>query len=77
MERQKGALSLIVSDTGVGLPEGFDIATATTLGLKLASTALGQLRGTISVGPGPGAAFRMHLPERVDGTDSGKTRSLK
>lgn len=65
MERRQGAFALVVSDTGVGLPAGFDIATMASLGLKLASAALDQLHGAISFAPGSGASFRMDVPEIV------------
>jgi two-component sensor histidine kinase/CheY-like chemotaxis protein len=69
MERGKTICALLVSDTGIGLPAGFDPATVPTLGLRLACAAVGQLHGVISIGAGPGAKLRIEFPESfaVDG----------
>lgn len=43
---------LIVCDTGVGLPEGFDLAQASSLGLRIVQTIAEQdLRGTFELAP--------------------------
>lgn len=48
---------LTVSDTGVGLPEGFEIERADSLGLKLVSVLVKQLAGAIRIGTGGGTEF--------------------
>jgi PAS domain S-box-containing protein len=45
LERADDALSLVVADDGVGLPEGFDLASCRTLGLKLVHALASQLDG--------------------------------
>jgi two-component sensor histidine kinase len=42
-------LILTVSDNGVGLPEDFEIENCGSLGLKLVSVLVRQLKGTIEV----------------------------
>jgi PAS domain S-box-containing protein len=51
-----------VSDTGVGLPPGFDLAQASNLGLRLVRTFAARLQGAVTVDPGQGAAFRVSFP---------------
>lgn len=45
---------LLVKDNGVGLPAGFNIANAQTLGLKLVRLLTEQLNGSVAIRPGPG-----------------------
>jgi PAS domain S-box-containing protein len=52
-----GQVQLIVRDTGVGLPTGFDVQRATSLGLQLVTTLTEQLEGTLTVENGQGTAF--------------------
>jgi two-component sensor histidine kinase len=54
-------LVLCVRDDGIGLPSGFDLTGATSLGLKLVSNLVGQLGGQLVVErpPDGGAAFRV------------------
>jgi PAS domain S-box-containing protein len=47
-----GRVRLQVSDTGVGLPAGFDYTHCTSLGLQLVSDLARQLQGRLEVGPG-------------------------
>jgi two-component sensor histidine kinase len=43
-------LQVTISDDGVGLPEGFDIATSPNLGLQIVRTLTeNELRGTLSL----------------------------
>ena len=46
---------LIVTDNGVGLPEGFAVQNCESLGLKLVGVLVKQLRGVLHLGPGNGA----------------------
>ncbi|MBI4301346.1 MAG: histidine kinase, partial [Chloroflexi bacterium] len=48
---------LTVSDNGIGLPEDFEMHGYSTLGLKLVSALVNQLRGEIKVSTGLGARF--------------------
>jgi PAS domain S-box-containing protein len=50
---------LRVSDNGVGLPAGRDWRQSGSLGLRLVHILAGQLRGTVEIGTGPGAEFRI------------------
>ncbi|HEX7872399.1 MAG TPA: DUF4118 domain-containing protein [Sphingobium sp.] len=45
-------LRIIVSDDGQGVPEGFDAATSSSLGLKIATTLARQLNGSYALYPG-------------------------
>lgn len=57
MRHESNSFLLIVSDNGVGLPEGFEIENSSSLGLKLVSVLTKQLNGTLRVGTGHGAEF--------------------
>jgi two-component sensor histidine kinase len=43
-----------VKDTGVGLPEGFDLSKAETLGFQIVRDLVKQLSGSIEVRKGDG-----------------------
>ena len=49
VRRQEGVLTLAVEDNGSGLPESFDIASRTGLGLQLVRTLTTQLNGVLRV----------------------------
>jgi two-component sensor histidine kinase len=55
-------VTLIVSDDGVGLPGGFDLDKAASLGLKLVHNIVGQLGGGISLGGAPGVTWTITCP---------------
>ncbi len=58
-------VELGVTDNGKGLPDGFDIAKSTTLGLRLVSSLTGQLGGTLSVMKNdPGTTITVQFPTR-------------
>jgi len=58
-----GRHRLIVSDHGRGLPDGLDVARATTLELKVVSDFAGQLKGGLRAEPNlPGARLIVELP---------------
>ena len=46
---EKGLITLIVADTGVGLPAGLDFRNTPSLGLQLVDLLVRQLRGSINV----------------------------
>ncbi len=52
-------LTLVVSDTGIGLPEDTDITDAKTLGLQLIGDLVNQLGGTLDIERDGGTAFRI------------------
>jgi PAS domain S-box-containing protein len=58
-----GHLTLEVGDDGVGLPPGFDVTRADSLGLELVKTLVDQLRARLEVAGPPGALFRVHFEE--------------
>jgi len=56
------SISMTVRDDGVGLPEGFDINTTTTLGLHLVKIlAEDQLRGKLEVVSDEGTSFKIEF----------------
>ncbi|EMG36062.1 PAS domain S-box [Desulfocurvibacter africanus PCS] len=55
---------LEISDTGRGLPEGYDFRTAKSLGLQLVVRLVKQLHGSIELVPGAGTHFRLNFPVR-------------
>ncbi|MBM9467549.1 sensor histidine kinase [Nakamurella leprariae] len=80
-----GALELTVQDTGPGLTAdqaavafrpgwstkpGTGPAGTRGLGLALVAQAVGRLRGTVTVRPGPGARFVVRLPVAAPGWDA-------
>jgi two-component sensor histidine kinase len=53
--REPDRLTVTVADSGVGLPEGFDLETATSLGLQIVRTlVVGELGGRLRISPRPG-----------------------
>lgn len=63
MRRIPGELVLTVRDDGVGLPEGFDLATSAQLGLDIVRTVVeDDLRGTLSFSSGRGTMFTVRVP---------------
>lgn len=64
LTRLNGNLSVRVSDNGVGLPEGFDLAVRKSLGLRIVGTLTRQLRGCFSArNSDPGALFELTFAE--------------
>ena len=61
-EREDGEYLLTVSDNGIGLPEGFDLATAASLGLKLVHTLVEQLGGKVSLAVTTGTTWTIICP---------------
>jgi two-component sensor histidine kinase len=47
LRRTSNGVHMVVNDNGIGLPEGFNPARSTTMGLKLASGLAHQLGGTL------------------------------
>jgi len=53
---------LCVRDNGIGLPANRDWQQSKSLGVRLVHMLAHQLRGTVTIGPGPGAEFRVTFP---------------
>jgi two-component system CheB/CheR fusion protein len=53
---------LRITDSGVGLPAEFDPARTTSMGIRLVTMLVRQLKGKLEIGPGPGASFTVHFP---------------
>ncbi len=64
-----GQLAITVSDSGVGLGPVSDLDEVETLGLKLVSTLVEQLEGSLKIEEKRGTTFRMtfwvHLPDKA------------
>jgi len=57
-----GALRLVVSDDGVGLPAAVDWRAPVSLGLRIVNILAEQVRAVMDVQTGPGTAFTLTLP---------------
>jgi len=70
-----GGLMLLIDDDGVGLPEGFDLESATSLGLQIVRTlVVGELGGRLRVIPRPGGGTEAVVDVPV-GCDSPPARA--
>jgi len=58
-----GKYVLIVSDDGVGLPQGLDFRNSPSLGLQLVNTLVEQLEGTIELEKAAGTTFTIKFGE--------------
>ena len=58
-------LTLIVRDTGQGLPKDFDFNTTKSLGLQLVNILTNQLEGTLEIDCRSGAEFRISFSELI------------
>jgi len=67
------AVRLRVADDGVGLPADFDLQKLQSLGLQLVSDLVGQLRGRLEIGHGPGAVFDVVFTPQAAHTTGGAT----
>ena len=71
-----GKVNLIVSDDGVGLPEGFDINGNRTLGLRLVKILVeNQLDGTLEIISKEGTIFNIKFDIKVD--EDGKRQKAR
>jgi len=55
-------IRLRVEDDGVGLPEGFDITKASSLGMQLVQGLTAQIRGELEISRENGTAFSIVFP---------------
>jgi len=74
--QEDGRIRITVQDDGVGMPEGFDINKASSLGLKLVRNLVQQqLKGTLEIKGDRGTEVIVELPiqtpERKDVKDTG------
>jgi two-component sensor histidine kinase len=63
--RDGAALQMVVDDDGRGMPDSFVLEESPSLGLSIVRTLVGELGGTISVGPGSHGGTRacVSLPD--------------
>jgi len=57
-----GGYALTFTDNGVGLPEGFDIHGAKTLGMNLIASLTEQLRGELEISTAEGTRYTITVP---------------
>jgi two-component sensor histidine kinase len=62
-----GQYVLAVRDNGVGLPDGLDIQSTETLGLRLVTTLVRQLRGTVELRSDGGTEFEIRFDRPARG----------
>ena len=60
---QHDKLKLVISDNGVGLPESLDMENVETLGLKMVTILVNQLRGTLELDKTGGIEFKIIFEE--------------
>ena len=73
--REPERLTVTVADSGVGLPEGFDLETATSLGLQIVRTlVVGELGGRLRITPRPGGGTEAVVDLPVGHESSGQDR---
>ena len=53
---------LQIMDSGPGLPSGFDVMNATSMGLRLVNMLVRQLRGRLKVENEHGASWTLSFP---------------
>ncbi len=63
-QEDAGKFILEIADNGIGLPKGFDLRKAETLGLQLVATLVEQLDGKIEIKGNKGAVFTIRFEER-------------
>ena len=73
--REPERLTVTVADSGVGLPEGFDLESATSLGLQIVRTlVVGELGGRLRITPRPGGGTEAVVDLPVGPEPSGPDR---
>lgn len=55
-------IALIISDNGIGFPQGIDFRNTESLGLQLVNSLMNQIGGTIELNATQGTEFKMKLP---------------
>jgi PAS domain S-box-containing protein len=64
-ENDDESYELIIKDTGVGLPENFNLMTAKSLGLLIVNSLVRQINGTLNASNRDGAEFRITFTEEA------------
>jgi two-component sensor histidine kinase len=62
---EDGRTILTIGDDGVGLPEGFNQAGGSGLGLRVIQALAGNMGATLDIVSGPGLSFRLAMPASV------------
>jgi PAS domain S-box-containing protein len=71
LHKKAQTIELIVSDTGIGLPENADLNTSHTLGFTLIHGWVNQVQGTLEIDRTAGTCFRITFQEPVYKTPGG------
>lgn len=67
----EGEIELVVSDNGIGIPDGLDLRNISSLGLQLVNTLVAQLHGEIKLDRTEGTEFCIKLrKEPKDGQNA-------
>ncbi|ACK72926.1 signal transduction histidine kinase [Gloeothece citriformis PCC 7424] len=61
---KKQLFSLKIEDNGIGLPEGLNVKTTPSLGLRLVRALTRQLKGTLEMYNNNGAVFQLIFPQQ-------------
>ncbi|MFX1253617.1 MAG: PAS domain S-box protein [Promethearchaeota archaeon] len=69
LNQNNETITLLVSDTGAGFPEGFDFQTTDSLGLQLVFTLADQLQGTVELDTKDRTTFKVTFPEKIANND--------
>jgi PAS domain S-box-containing protein len=69
LHREAGSIHLRIRDDGHGVPEGFEVDSASGLGLRLVSALVSQLHGTISVSGEDGTEWDVRLTDPGSGNN--------
>lgn len=64
LQQREGCIRLAVEDTGIGLPEGFNLNETKSLGLSIVNILARQLGGTMEIASDPGARFVLKIDIR-------------
>ena len=65
---EDGVVKMVVGDTGVGMPEGVQVESAQTLGLRLVKSLTGQLQGRVEYSGDNGAEFAIRFAPATEET---------
>ncbi len=64
LHRRDGVIRLVVADNGVGLPDGFSMVQANSLGMKIVRSLSRQIGATVAIEPSEkGTCFAVVLPD--------------
>ena len=65
----KGKITLVVADNGVGLPDNFDMNKSETLGMQIINAFVKKLNGSIEINRSSGSKFTIQFQLKSDETD--------